>query len=72
MGGITGIGLQKTRKITCMIMIENNDFVGKTIDHNMAAYVIFHQHSCTKRGRFGRDRMIVGLTTTCAIGAYHF
>lgn len=55
-----------------MIMIENNDFVGKTIDHNMAAYVIFHQHSCTKRGRFGRDRMIVGLTTTCAIGAYHF
>ena len=35
-------------------MIENNDFVGKNIDHNMAAYVIFHQHTCTKRGRLGR------------------
>ena len=23
------------------------------------------------RGRHGRDRMVVGLTTTCAISAYH-
>jgi hypothetical protein len=26
---------------------------------------------CTIRGRRGRDRMVVGFTTTCAISAYH-
>jgi len=25
----------------------------------------------TKRGRRGRDRMVVGFTTTCVISAYH-
>ena len=27
--------------------------------------------TCGYRGRRGRDRMVVGLTTTCAISAYH-
>ena len=27
--------------------------------------------SALKRGRCGRDRMIVGITTTCAISAFH-
>jgi hypothetical protein len=25
----------------------------------------------TRRGRHGRDRMVVGFTATCAISAYH-
>ena len=26
----------------------------------------------SSRGRRGRDRMVVGFTTTCAISAYHY
>jgi hypothetical protein len=28
--------------------------------------------SCKRRGRRGRDRMVVGFTTIYAISAYHF
>ena len=28
------------------------------------------QHTSTQRGRRGRDRMVVGFTTTCAISDY--
>jgi hypothetical protein len=29
-----------------------------------------HSHYC-ERGRRGRDRMVVGFTTTCAMNSYH-
>jgi len=32
-------------------------------------YIKFKFHS-TVRGRLGRDRMVAGFTTTCAISAY--
>jgi hypothetical protein len=32
---------------------------------------IFYEFSKETRGRRGRDRMVVGFTTTCAISVYH-
>jgi len=32
---------------------------------------ILSQHSFPKEGRRGRDRMVVGFTTTCAISVFH-
>jgi len=31
----------------------------------------YHLSPPTKRGNRGRDRMVVGFTTTCAISVYH-
>jgi hypothetical protein len=40
----------------------------KTYNHISGARL---NSSTTKQGRLGRDRMVVGFTTTCAISAYH-
>jgi hypothetical protein len=32
---------------------------------------LWHQNHIAEMGRRGRDRMVVGFKTTCAIGAYH-
>jgi len=34
-------------------------------------YIIFKNNIIQTRGRRGRDCMVVGLTTNCAIGDYH-
>jgi hypothetical protein len=34
-------------------------------------YPFIHAHLLAYRGRRGRERMIVGFTTTCVLGAYH-
>jgi len=33
--------------------------------------LVVYKLSIFYRGRRGRDRMVVGYTTTCAIGTYH-
>jgi len=34
-------------------------------------YIHILRNYCRIRCRLGRDRMVVGFTTTCVIGAYH-
>ena len=34
-------------------------------------YILLASYSIVERGRRGRDRMVVGFTTTCTISAYH-
>jgi hypothetical protein len=34
-------------------------------------YILLVSYSIVERGRRGRDRMVVGFTTTCTISAYH-
>ena len=41
------------------------------VDRDMTSHVIENKITNTIRGRRGRDRMIVGFTTTCAISACH-
>jgi hypothetical protein len=36
------------------------------------SYLTTSKNSFEGSGRLGRDRMVVGLTTTCAIRAYHY
>ena len=37
---------------------------------HLLMFIYLYNSLCDRRGR-GRDRMVVGFTTTCAISAYH-
>ena len=52
--------------ISFLILIRNYIFIKYKIINE-----INHIYTCINGGRRGRDRIIVGFTTTCAISAYH-
>jgi hypothetical protein len=55
----------------CYVIKTNTLFVHGFFKHFIYSTSLFDNHKTHSRGRRGRDRMVVGFTTTCAIGAYH-
>jgi hypothetical protein len=45
--------------------------VGLDISFDLNSHTHTYHDICRSRGRHGRDHIVVGFTTTCAISAYH-
>jgi hypothetical protein len=58
-------------EISLKVTVNTLSLTPKCRHHSYIRTFTFTSITISMRGRFGRDRMIVGFTTACAICAYH-